>query len=171
MHNASTVIAGVTVPSDSPLFLATVAVHVAIAVVCIVAVFVAMLSTKQRGRHSSFGTLYFWCLCALVLFASTLAIARWHEDYPLFLLGIGAVGAALVGRRAVRWRPAHWARVHLAAMGTSVIFMLIAFYVDNGPQLPLWRDLPSFAYWLVPMLVGVPIIAWAWWRHPLARGS
>jgi hypothetical protein len=29
-------------------------------------------------------------------------------------------------------------------MGLSYILMLIAFYVDNGKQLPLWKDQPHF---------------------------
>jgi hypothetical protein len=31
-------------------------------------------------------------------------------------------------------------------MGLSYILMLIAFYVDNGKQLPLWKNLPHFMY-------------------------
>jgi hypothetical protein len=49
--------------------------------------------------------------------------------------------------------------------------MLVAFYVDNGKQLPLWKDLPAFTYWLVPLAFGTPIIVWALLRHPLARRS
>jgi hypothetical protein len=36
-------------------------------------------------------------------------------------------------------------------MGGSYIGMLIAFYVDNGKQLPLWDRLPTAAYWLRQM--------------------
>ena len=56
-------------------------------------------------------------------------------------------------------------------MGLSYVLMLIAFYVDNGKQLPLWKDLPDFTYWLVPLAVGLPLIARALLRHPLARGG
>jgi hypothetical protein len=47
--------------------------------------------------------------------------------------------------------------------------LLTAFYVDNGPNLPIWRDLPPIAYWIAPSVVGIPIIAWAVLRHPLVR--
>ena len=40
----------------------------------------------------------------------------------------------------------------------SYILMLVASYVDNGKQLPLWKDLPHFTYWLIPIAVGVPLI-------------
>jgi hypothetical protein len=49
--------------------------------------------------------------------------------------------------------------------------MLVAFYVDNGKQLPLWREFPRFTYWLLPLAVGLPIIIAAVVRHPLARQS
>jgi hypothetical protein len=54
-------------------------------------------------------------------------------------------------------------------MGLSYVLMLIAFYVDNGKQLPLWKDLPHFTYWLLPLAIGVPLIARALLWHPLVR--
>jgi hypothetical protein len=43
-------------------------------------------------------------------------------------------------------------------MGGSYIALLTGFYVDNGPFLPLWNRLPHLTYWLLPSLVGVPLI-------------
>jgi hypothetical protein len=37
--------------------------------------------------------------------------------------------------------------------------MLTAFYVDNGPHLPVWDHLPTLAFWLLPTAIGAPIIA------------
>jgi hypothetical protein len=37
--------------------------------------------------------------------------------------------------------------------------MLTAFYVDNGPKLPLWQLLPDIAFWVLPSLIGLPLIA------------
>lgn len=42
----------------------------------------AMLSEKRRGRHSKFGTIYFWCLLALFGSATFLSLMRWDENYP-----------------------------------------------------------------------------------------
>lgn len=39
--------------------------------------------------------------------------------------------------------------------------------MDNGKQLPVWKDLPAFTYWLLPFAVGAPIIMWALFRHPV----
>ena len=60
--------------------------------------------------------------------------------------------------------------IGIAGMGLSYVLLLIAFYVDNGKQLPLWKDLPHFTYWLLPLAAGVPLIIRALLRHPLARG-
>jgi hypothetical protein len=43
--------------------------------------------------------------------------------------------------------------------------MLTAFYVDNGPNLPLWDHLPTWAFWLLPSVVAAPVIARAIRRH------
>jgi hypothetical protein len=47
--------------------------------------------------------------------------------------------------------------------------MLTAFYVDNGPNLPFWRELPPLALWVLPAIVGLPIWLTAFVRHPLTR--
>jgi hypothetical protein len=54
-------------------------------------------------------------------------------------------------------------------MGLSYVLLLVAFCVDNGKQLPLWKDLPYFMYWLLPLAIGVPPVIRALLRHPLAR--
>ena len=77
-----------------------------------------------------------------------LSISRWAEDYQLFALGALSFVAATIGRMARRRRWPSWARVHLAGMGASYILLITAFYVDNGPNLPLWRELPQIAFWM-----------------------
>jgi hypothetical protein len=54
-------------------------------------------------------------------------------------------------------------------MGLSYILMLTAFYVDNGKNLPLWRELPQIAFWLLPAGIGIPILLRTLFKHPLAR--
>jgi hypothetical protein len=51
-------------------------------------------------------------------------------------------------------------------MGASYIFLLTAFYVDNGKNLPLWNRLPEIAFWVLPALIGVPILVYVLCRHP-----
>jgi peptidoglycan/LPS O-acetylase OafA/YrhL len=82
-----------------------------------------------------------------------------------------AFAAGSFGREARRRRWQGWARLHIAGMGLSYVLLLTAFYVDNGKSLPLWKDLPPIAYWLVPAAVGLPIMVHALLRHPLVQRS
>jgi hypothetical protein len=155
------VIAGFEIPSDSPVFLAILAVHVPIGVLAVVTGAAAMLKEKRRGAHTTIGSVYFWCLGVLFVTSAALSAMRWSEDYHLFVLGAVAFSAAVIGRLARRrqWRTR--IDLHIVGMGISYIVMLTAFYVDNGKNLPLWRDLPHVAYWLLPSVVGLPVILWA----------
>jgi hypothetical protein len=105
----------------------------------------------------------------MVLFgsATVLAVMRWTEDCHLFVFGALSFASACFGRTALRrgWRGRF--RLHLTGMGLSYILLLVAFYVDNGRQLPVWKNLPAFMYWLLPFAVGTPIILWAVFRHPV----
>jgi len=95
---------------------------------------------------------------------------RWAENYHLFILGVLSFASALFGRTAVQRRWHQWPRLHLSGMGASYILTLTAFYVDNGKNLPLSRELPQIAFWLLPGAIGVPLILYALLRHPLATG-
>jgi hypothetical protein len=150
------------------IFLAFVAAHVAAGLVCVVSGIVAMLSRKQSGHHPKAGTIYYWSLAVVSATMTALAISRWAEDYHLFALGALSFLAATIGRMARRRLRPGWARIHMTGMGISYILMITAFYVDNGQNLPLWRELPQIAFWILPALIGTPILLNAFFRHPLA---
>jgi len=169
MGDGVTNIAGIPIPSTSPIFLAVVSVHVLFGIVCAVTGIVAMLSTKGRGQHSNFGTVYYWCLSGVFVTAVGLSVVRWTEDYHLFILASLSFGAASFGRRALRHRWHNWPWFHVSGMGASYILLITAFYVDNGKNLPLWRELPQITFWLLPSVVGTPIILYALLRHPVIR--
>ena len=167
MSTDATIVFGVPVPSVDPLFLAVVRFHIVVGIGCVTAGVIAMLSQKRRGRHSTFGTIYYWCLALVVATATGLSVMRWAENYHLFFLGALSLIAATVARTALRQRWRNWVRLHISGMGLSYILMLTAFYVDNGKNLPLWRELPQWAFWLLPVAIGAPIITHALLRHPL----
>jgi len=170
MTDGSTAILGIEIPSTDPVFVGViVGVHIPLGLACVVAGAVGMLSEKGPGRHPTAGNVYYWCLLALFASATFLSVVRWAENYHLFILGALSFASAWLGRRALRERWPHWARLHITGMGLSYVLMLIAFYVDNGKQLPLWKDLPHFTYWLLPLIVGIPLIVRALLWHPLVR--
>lgn len=169
MDGQNTVIAGIVIPSVSPVFLSIVAVHIVIALTAVVTGLVAMLSQKGARQHVRFGTIYFWSLFGVFVSASVLSFMRWPENRHLFIMGMAAFTLVLIARTAARARWRQWARIHLVAMGSSYVALLVAFYVDNGPNLPIWRDLPPFLYWLLPTIIGIPLIVRGLLRHPLTR--
>ena len=158
---------GIVVPCDSSIFLAILAIHIPSGIVCVLAGLIALLSKKQPGRHPMYGTIYYWSLSVVFVSASGLAALRWAEDYHLFILGTLSFAAATFGRMAHRRRWYGWVRLHIIGMGLSYILMLTAFYVDNGKSLPLWKELPAIAYWILPSIVGLPLIANALLHHLL----
>ena len=169
MPHDTTIVFGVPVPSVDPVFLAIVRFHIGVGIVVVVAGAIAMLSYKGRGRHSTAGTVYYWSLAILAATVTALSVMRWQENYHLFVLGILSFVAATIGRTALRHRWPYWVRLHISGMGLSYILMLTAFYVDNGKNLPLWRELPQWAFWVLPTVLGLPIVVYAMLRHPRTR--
>ena len=167
MTDEGVVVLGIPIPSSSPVFLTIVAVHVAAGLVCTIAGIGAMLTPKRAGRHPTAGTVYYWSLVVVFLSMAALSIIRWPENTHLFVLGVLSFAAGTIGRTARRrvWRG--WLRLHVGGMAISYILLLTAFYVDNGPHLPLWRSLPRLAHWVLPGVVGIPLMVWALTGHPL----
>ena len=171
VNQAPITVGGIPIPSDAPLFLGVLAIHVIAGLVCVITGAIAMLSPKAAGRHPRFGTSYYWSLSVVFVTMAVLSAMRWAHDYHLFILGTLSFAAAFIGRQAAPSRATPRIRVHVIGMGLSYIFLLTAFYVDNGKNLPLWRLLPPLAYWLVPLAVGAAIIARVLLYHPLVRSE
>lgn len=141
-----------------PVIGLVIVVHVGCGVVAVGCGVGAMLTRKGSRRHRRFGQLYLIALAGLGLTASVLAAVDWTHRWHLAVLGLLAMAAAALGFTAVRVaRPARLP-VHITGMGTAYILMLTAFYVDNGPRLPLWNQLPAVALWLLPTTVGTPLL-------------
>jgi len=171
MPGDTTIVFGIPVPSVDPIFLAVARFHIVVGTACVAAGIVAMLSHKGRGRHSTFGTLYYWCLAVIVASATALSVVRWSENYHLFFLGALSLMAATVARTALRRRWRNWVGLHIVGMGLSYIVMLTAFYVDNGKHLPLWKELPQIAFWLLPAAFGLPLVVHTLLKHPMVHGQ
>jgi len=161
-------IAGIPIPFDSRLLLAVLGVHIVAGLCAVTAGAVAMLSPKQAGRHPAFGRGYYWSLLVVTATMTILSVARWRDDFHLFILGALAASTATIGLTRVRRRPRQL-RAHVISFGASYILLLTAFYVDNGKNLPLWNRLPPISYWIIPSMLGVPLIIYVLLRHPLLR--
>jgi len=169
MTQAQITIAGIPIPSASPIFLAVVAIHIVADLTAVITGLVAMLSDKGPGRHPSFGLWYYRSVVLTSITMAVLSAMRWAYDYHLFILGAFALTAVVVGRQTAPSRPGGRIRIHVTAMGLSYVLLLTAFYVDNGQNLPLWRRLPHLTYWVLPILVGAPLIVRALLTHPVVQ--
>jgi hypothetical protein len=150
-------ILGVEVGSTAPWFLALLVVHVPAGLIAVATGAGAAVTRKGSARHIRLGRWYYAAITVVFATATGLAALRWHEDWDLLLLGALAFTAATVGyldRR--RHKTGHTG--HIVGMGASYAVMLTAFYVDNGPHLPLWDHLPTWAFWLLPGAVAAPLI-------------
>ena len=150
-------ILGDEVGSTAPAFLAILAVHVVAGLTAVISGAAAALARKGSARHIRAGRWYYRAITAVFVTATALAAMRWAQDWYLFALGTVAFTAATAGylhRR--RHRPGDTG--HIAGMGIAYTAMLTAFYVDNGPHLPLWDRLPPLTFWFLPTAVGAPII-------------
>ena len=152
-------------------FTVLLVVHILAGLTGVVVGAAAALSRKRRGRHPRFGTVYYVSASVVFLTATGMGVLRWEQDRYLVVLGTVSFAAASVGFAARKIRWAGWLGYHIGGMGLSYIVLLTAFYVDNGPRLPVWDHLPTLAYWTVPSLIGIPLVIRAMRRYmPRNRG-
>jgi hypothetical protein len=151
-------ILGDEVGSTAPVFLAFLAVHVIAGLTAVATGAAAALTRKGSSRHVRAGRWFYRAISVVFATAAILAAMRWRQDYYLFIIGAAAFAAATIGyQHRRRRRPGDTG--HIVGMGTGYVAMLTAFYVDNGPHLPLWDHLPALAFWLLPSVIGAPVIA------------
>jgi uncharacterized membrane protein len=158
-------ILGVGVPDTRAVFLTILAVHVAAGLTAVIAGATAMLAPKRSGRHPHAGRTYLCALGVVFATAAAMTVLRWPHNVHLLVIGTVAFALGLAGWRARRNRRPGWRRRHILGMSSSYIGLLTGFYVDNGPHLPLWNRLPDWGFWILPTLVGSPIIIRALRRH------
>jgi hypothetical protein len=161
-------ILGDQVGSTAPVFLAFLAIHVIAGLTAVITGAIAALARKGSRRHVRAGSGYYRAITLVFATATALAIMRWRQDYYLFVMGAIAFTAATVGyQHRRRHRPGD--TTHITGMGIAYTAMLTAFYVDNGPHLPLWDRLPTLAFWLLPSAIAAPLIARAVLRARRSR--
>jgi hypothetical protein len=148
---------GDQVGSTAPAFLAVLAVHVLAGLTAVITGAAAALTRKGSPRHIRAGRWYYAAITVVFATATALAAMRWKQDYRLFIIGAVAFTAATTGYLHRRLRRPGDAG-HIAAMGIAYTAMLTAFYVDNGPHLPLWDRLPALSFWFLPSAIAAPII-------------
>lgn len=164
-----TIVFGIPVPSTNKVFLAIVVIHIALSLACVIAGLVAMLSGKTGRIHPRAGKAYFWFMLLAFVTIVVLSVMRWPHNIHLLTIGTFAFILTYTGRRLTRTNARNWPRLHTMCMGMSYILLLTGFYIDNGKNLPFWRQFPQIFFWVFPAIVGIPIIVYALLKHPLNR--
>lgn len=159
----------IEVPDGGPVFLVVLGFHVIGGLTAVGAGIVASFSRKRHGRHPAAGRVFLVGVAVVAASAVTMALIRGREDLHLLLIALVAAGFAWLGWRSRRRRRPGWRKWHGIGMGGAFIALLTGLYVDNGARLPLWNLLPSWMYWVIPSLVGVPLIWWAVRRNTVRR--
>jgi hypothetical protein len=152
---------GLEIPDAGPVFFGALAAHVAAGMTCVIAGALAATARKRPGRHPTAGRVYLWELGVVFATATVMAVIRWREDAHLFVVASVAFGLGLFGWQVRRLHRPGWLLRHAIGMGGSYIALFTGFYVDNGPQLPLWERLPHWSYWVIPAAIGIPVTWWA----------
>lgn len=143
------------IPDAGPVFRIALAAHILCGLTCVATGAAAATSRKGGARHLRYGRTYVWSLGILFATMAVMSVIRWHENAHLFAIGSISLACGLTGHLSRKSRP----NLHIAGMGASFIGLLTGFYVDNGPNLPLWNQLPPISFWVLPSLIGAPLIA------------
>ena len=134
--------------------------HIALGTVGLVLGPVAMTARKLPGLHTKAGEAYHWVMLGVCVSAGTLAALDWHRIWWFLPIAVGSYAFAFLGYLAAKRRWHGWLRAHLAGQGGSHIAMTTALLVVNWETLTGTRGaLPPWA-WILPTVVGSPIIAW-----------
>jgi hypothetical protein len=129
-------ILGLPIPEAGPVFAAALVIQILSGLTAVASGAVAATAKKRPGRHPRAGRIYLWTLGGVFASATVMAVIRWREDAVLFAIALVAFGLG------------------------------ICFYVDNGPFLPLWKELPHITLLALSTVIGVPLI----WLAPYRFG-
>jgi hypothetical protein len=162
---------GIPVPSTDRVFLAIVIVHIAISLVAVGSGLLAMFAKKTSRRHKQNGSIYFWSIVFSFVTIVALSVMRWPHNIHLLTIGVLTFCITFTGRKLAKVKARGWTRYHTVCMGLSYVLLLTGFYVDNGKNLPFWQLFPGWSFYVLPSLVGIPIILRVLKVHPLNKHS
>ncbi len=114
----------------------------------------AMWVERRRPHRSRTGVAYHWSVLLVSLTALALVAFAWSSLWWLTILAGFSYGLALLGLLASQWRHRGWIRAYAHGQGGSYIALVTALLVVS------LDGAAATAAWLVPSLVGVPLIEW-----------
>ncbi|MCL4744478.1 MAG: hypothetical protein KJZ83_03585 [Burkholderiaceae bacterium] len=135
--------------------------HIACGTGALICGAVSMCARKSRGLHSAAGETYHWLFAGILVSGCTLAFLDWQRLWWFVPVAAFSYAFALLGYLSAKLRWKNWLRHHLAGQGGSYISMITAVLVVNVGVGSWWA-------WVLPTIVGTPLIAWV--TREVARG-
>lgn len=114
----------------------------------------AMWVETRPPHRSRAGLGYHWAVLAVSLTAVGLVALDWSALWWLSLLAALSYTLALVGVLAPRWPSRRWVRAYAHGQGGSYIALITALLVVS------LDGAAATASWVVPTVVGLPLIEW-----------
>jgi hypothetical protein len=139
---------------------AILAVHIALGVVGLFLGAIALLARKRRGRHTLAGEGYHWVMLSVCVTAVVVAALDWQRLWWFVYVAAGSYAFALLGYVAAKRRWPGWLRAHITGQGGSYIAMVTAVLVVNWHRLTGEPGITSPWAWILPTVIGSPILAW-----------
>lgn len=125
-------------------------VHIAAGLAGLVLGPIALFAPTAGHRRSRAEGAYHWTMLVVCVSAAGLAVLRWDELWWFVPLAAFSYALALHGHRAARRRPPGWRRARIAGVGGSYIALVTALLVVSADG--------GIVTWVLPSLIGVPII-------------
>lgn len=117
-----------------------------------------MVSQKRRGLHTNLGEVYHWNMLVVCVTAAIMAVLNWGKSGYFLFIAVFSYYSALKAYLAVKRRYSGWLHKHISGMIGSYIALVTASLVVNVDRIPGLNQLPVLFLWLLPTLIGTPII-------------
>ena len=98
-----------------------------------------------------------------------MALSHWQTSWWFALVGIFSFALAWRGYRAVKLRDEGWLKKHISGMLGSYIALATALLVVKSKDIPFTENIPHVIFWIMPTLIGVPIISRVVSKNSLAK--
>ncbi|QOS97727.1 DUF2306 domain-containing protein [Brevibacterium sp. JNUCC-42] len=141
------------------VFQMIIALHIVAGIVCLITGLLAIMMRKKRDPHTIYGEIYHGSYAVIFLTSIVTAIWHWEQSAYLFFIALFSYGLALYGYLARKRRWTEWLGKHINGMLGSYIGVITAVLVVNQTKIPVLNQWPSLLVWLLPTIIGSPLIA------------
>jgi uncharacterized membrane protein YeaQ/YmgE (transglycosylase-associated protein family) len=142
------------------MFRSILNVHIALGSIGLLLGPLVLFGRKTSPAHRNLGEIYHAVMLGICGTAVCLALLNWTQLWGFLYIGTGSYAFAFAGYIAGKVRCRNWLVTHVIGQCGSYIAIVTAVLVVNWRRLPGSGGSHSVWSWLLPTLVGTPIIIW-----------